>query len=110
MAKRPKYIWFSFIAFCIISYQCRTSILAENKNRDYHLWFHYIGTELLWGSITSIIPAGIFAMLMCIASNYSDTLKLIINVLGFVYLYFGGVILSAKLFDWKVKNIDIKSV
>lgn len=51
------------------------------------------------------IPAGIIVLLMHIFSNYNGVIELFINIIGLVYLYFGGVILSFKLYDWKVENI-----
>ena len=105
MFNRPKYLWLSFIAFGIISYQCRNTILLKRGERDYGLWFRYIRFELFWGTLTLVIPAGIIVLLMHIFSNYSSTIELFINIIGLVYLYFGGVILSFKLYDWKIKNI-----
>ncbi len=108
MSKRPWYVWLSLIAFCIISYQCRISILHRDRERDYGLWFRYIRFELFWGMLTFIIPAGIIVLLIHIFSNYSSAIELFINIVGLVYLYFGGVVLSFKLYDWKLKNIDYK--
>ena len=105
MFNRPKYLWLSIIAFWIISYQCRCTILHNNGVRDYELWFRYIRYELFWALLTLIIPAGIIVLLMHIFSNYNVVIELFINIIGLVYLYFGGVILSFKLYDWKVKNI-----
>ena len=102
---RPKYLWLSYIAFFIISYQCRTEILHGSKKVDYTLWYRYIGFELLWGCITLFMPAGVIAMLNYIFSAYSNVIELVINILGLIYLYFGGVILSFKLHDWRIKNI-----
>ena len=103
---RPKFLWLSYIAFCIISYQCRTEILHGSKKADYSLWLRYIGFELLWGVITLFIPAGVIALLMYVFSAYNNEIELFINILGLVYLYFGGVILSYKLYDWKTENIE----
>ena len=105
MFNRPKYLWLSFIAFGIISYQCRNTILHKSKERDYGLWFRYIRFELFWGMLTLIIPAGVIVLLMHIFSNYSHTIELLINIIGLVYLYIGGVVLSYKIYDWKIKNI-----
>ena len=105
MVNRPKYLWLSFIAFGIISYQCMNTILHNSGERDYSLWFRYIRYELLWGLLTLIIPAGVIVLLMHIFSNYSPTIELLINIIGLVYLYIGGVVLSYKLYDWKIKNI-----
>jgi len=105
MSDKPKYIWLSFVAYGIISYRCRTIIQHRNKKIDYNLWYRYMGFELLWGSITLFIPAGIIALLMHIFSKYSSALEFAINILGLIYLYFGGVILAYKLDDWKIKNL-----
>lgn len=105
MFKRPKYLWLSFIAFGIISYKCRNAILHDSGEIDYNLWFRYIRYEMFWGLLTLIIPAGITVLLMHIFSNYCKAIELFINGVGLVYLYFGGVILSFKLYDWKIENI-----
>ncbi len=108
MYNRPKFLWLSFIAFGIISYQCRIAILHGSEKRDYNLWVRYIGFELLWGIIILIIPSGIIVLLMHIFSVHNHVIELVINVLGLVYLYVGGVVLSSKLYDWKTKNIEKK--
>lgn len=100
MFNRPKYLWLSYIALGIISYKCRNAILHNNS-----LWFSYIKYEILWGFLTLIIPTAITVLLMHIFSDYSDAIELFINIIGLVYLYFGGVILSFKLYDWKIENI-----
>ena len=105
---RPKYLWLSFIAFGIISYKCRNAILHNSGERDYSLWFQYIRYELFWGLLTLIIPAGVIVLLMHIFSNYGGAIELFINIIGLVYLYFGGVILAFKLYDWKAENIKQK--
>lgn len=106
MFNRPKYLWLSFIAFGIISYQCMNTILHNSGERDYSLWFRYIRYELLWGLLTLIIPAGVIAFLILILSNYSSAIGHFINIMGLIYLYFGGVILSFKVYDWKFENIN----
>ena len=105
MFNRPKYFWLSIIAFGIISYQCRNKILHNSEERGYSLWFRYIRYELFWGLCTLIIPAGVIALLMYVLSNYSNAIELFINIIGLVYLYFGGVVLSFKVYDWKIENI-----
>ena len=45
---------------------------------------------------------------MNIVSKVNYALGMIINILILVYVYFGGVILSAKLYDWKLDNLDVK--
>ena len=108
MFNRPKYLWLSFIAVGIISYKCRNAILHNSGERDYSLWFRYIRYEIFWGLLTLIIPAGITVLLMHIFSNYSEVIELFINIIGLVYLYFGGVILAIKIYDWKTENIKQK--
>lgn len=108
MSKRPWYIWLSFIAFGIISYQCSTTILHGDGKRDYNLWFRYIGIVILWGIITLIVPVGAILLLMHIAFKYNHVLGTAINIIGLMYVYFGGVIFSTKLYDWKLKNIESK--
>lgn len=108
MRKRPWYIWLSLIAFGIISYQCRISILHSEGDRDYALWTQYIRRELFLGILTLILPCGLILFAMDIVSKSSYTLGIVINILILIYVYFGGVILSAKLYDWKAKNIDNK--
>lgn len=108
MFNRPKYLWLSFIAFGIISYKCRNAILHSSGERDYSLWFSYIKYELLWGLLTLIIPAGIVVLFMHIFSNYGGEIELFINIIGLVCLYFGGVILAIKLYDWKAEHIKQK--
>ena len=108
MFNRPKYLWLSFIAFGIISYKCRNAILHNSVERDYSLWFRYIRYEIFWGLLTLIIPAGITVLLMHIFSNYNGAIELFINIIALVYLYFGGVILSFKLYDWQIENIKQK--
>ncbi len=83
-------------------------MLHKNGVRDYNLWFRYIRYELFWGLLILIIPAGITVLLMHIFSSYSEIIELFINIIGLVYLYFGGVILSFKLYDWKIENIKQK--
>lgn len=101
MSNRPKYLWLSILAFGKLSSQCRRTIKFEIEEKDNRLLYRYIGFELLWGSITLIVPAAIIVSLMYIFPNYAD----LINILGLVYLYFGGVILSSKIYDWKIENI-----
>ena len=105
MFDKPKYLWLSFIAFGIISYKCRNTILHNGKERDYKLWFRYLRYELLWGLLTLIIPASVIVLFMHIFSNQSKAIELFVNIIGLVYLYFGGVILAYKLYDWKNENI-----
>ena len=106
MFKKPKYLWLSFIAFGMISYRCRNAILHNEKEVDYNLWFRYLRYEMLWGLLTLIIPTGVIVLLMHIFSSQSSAIELFINIAGLVYLYFGGVILSVKLYDWE--NVNIK--
>ena len=105
MFNRPKYLWLSFIAFGIISYKCRSTILHNSGERDYSLWFRYIRYELFWGLLTLFIPACFIVLLMHIFSDYCGAIELFINIIGLIYLYFGGVILAFKLYDWKAENI-----
>ena len=105
MLGKPRYLWLSIIAFLIISYQCRNAILHNGKEREYGLLLRYLGFELLWGMITLIIPAGVMVLIMHITAGYSSTIENIINVIGLIYLYFGGVIFASKLYGWKNKNI-----
>lgn len=104
MSDRPRYLWLSVIAFGIINYQCRNKIL-RGKETDYNLWFSYLRYSVLWGIITLIIPAGVIVFLMHILSAYSAEARLFVNIAGLVYLYFGGVMLAFKLYDWKGKNL-----
>ena len=108
MLNRPKFLWLSIIAFGIISYQCRNTILHNSRERDYNLWFRYIRYEIFWGLLILIIPAGITVLLMNIFSKYNEAIELFINIIALVYLYFGGVILSFKLYDWQIENIKQK--
>ena len=108
MFNRPKYLWLSFIAFGIISYKCRNAILHNSGEIDYSLWFQYIRYELFWGLLTCIIPAGVIVLLMHIFSNYGGAIELFINIIGLICLYFSGVILAFKLYDWKSENIKQK--
>lgn len=107
MSKRPWYIWLSLLAFFIISYRCKRAIIYK-KPMDYSLWHRCMRTELFWGIITLIIPAAIIVLLMCIVSNYGYIWELSINIAGLIYLYFGGVFFSAKLYDWEQENTVLK--
>ena len=105
MFNRPRYLWLSFIAFGIISYKCRNAIMHNSGERDYSLWFSYIRYEILWGFLILIIPVAVTVLLMHIFSDHSEAIEFVINITGLVYLYFGGVILSFRLYDWKIENI-----
>ena len=102
---KPKYLWLSIVAFWIISRQCRMAILHGGEERDYNLWLRYIGFEVLYGFLILVLPIAVFNVLMSVVSEYDSTIELLINICEILYLYFGGVIFSRKLYDWKQKNI-----
>ncbi len=69
------------------------------------LWSRYIKMEFFTGLFILVLPAGTFCFFMDMVSSLHYFWGKAINLMILLYVYFGGVIVSAKLYNWKRENV-----
>ena len=111
MKKGKWVIWLSVLGFMILWSDTARRIVfpkpfkrfSVNDGKQFNLWVEALGQmfTLLIGYI--IIPMVLLSMVVGYFEERNFTVALIINGIQLIALYFSGVHITKKLYDWRIK-------
>lgn len=95
------YKWLSIIGFGLL-YQ-KLFIIVHYKKKDINLYLKLFGKSALIFILYIIIPIIGLMLIMSLLESY-NVIYLIVNFITLIYVYIGGVIAVASLFNWAKRN------
>lgn len=109
--KKNIYSVFSLLGFMILFFEIAIkTIIKCAEKRNFHLWIELIGCVILWWVGYIMLPSGIAVMFLGKISQFNSVIGNLYNVLILLYIYAVGIIITRKLCDWKVNNLEKYSI
>ena len=105
--KKNIYCILSLLGFIILFFETSIKTIAKSiKERKLTLWLSLLGKVFIWWGGLIILPAIIALALLnkIIAFNY--IIGNILNIVILLYIYFAGVYITKKLYNWKISNLE----
>ena len=105
MMSYPTYSWLSIVGFIILYEKCAWHISFVRRPFKIELWFGLRFQVLGYMFGYMILPAAALLLIMHLAREVNEVLRLIISCATLIALYILGVIATRKLYRWSQKNL-----
>lgn len=106
--KKNIYLFFSLLGFMVLFLESGIkTIIKCIKDKNLTLWLNLLGKVFLWWVGFIMLPAGIAMIFLEKIMAFNYIVGNAYNAFVLVYIYVAGVVITRKLYDWKLNNLDV---